>query len=36
MTENLGRAIGWDDEITSDGEFSIIPDGNYPFTIIGY
>ena len=36
MAEDLGRALGWDDEITSDGEFSIIPEGNYPFTVLGY
>ena len=37
MAEDLGREIGWDDEITSDGnEFTIIPEGTYPFTVLGY
>lgn len=34
---NMGRALGWDDEITSDGnEFSLIPEGEYPFTVLGF
>ena len=36
---NENKVIGWDDEITNDGEFSgeetkILPAGNYPFEVI--
>lgn len=36
MAENLGRALGWDDEITSDGDFVLIPEGEYPFLVKGF
>lgn len=37
MAEDLGKEIGWNDEITSDGnEFTLIPEGEYPFTVLSF
>ena len=39
MADKENKVIGWDDEITDDGEYSgeelvVLPDGNYPFEVI--
>jgi hypothetical protein len=40
MTENsneVGRELGWDDEIANDGnDFTLLPAGDYPFTVTSY
>ena len=37
MTQDKGRAFGWDDEIVSDGsEPELIPEGEYPFTVLNF
>lgn len=34
MEQNMGREFGWDDVIENDGgEWVILPDGEYPFTV---
>ena len=34
---DIGREIGWDDEITNDGEeFVILPPGDYDFTVTAF
>ncbi len=30
---DLGSEIGWDDEITRESEFVLLPEGNYDFTV---
>lgn len=30
------RELGWDDEITKDSDFVIIPEGDYQFTVAGF
>lgn len=36
MTEALERSYEWDDEISADGGFVDLPDGDYPFTIVSF
>lgn len=33
MAENTGRELGWNDVIENDGEFTLLPTGDYPFTV---
>ena len=33
MAENKGREFSWDDEITLDDEFTILPEGDYYFRV---
>ncbi|MHB1324014.1 MAG: DUF669 domain-containing protein [Coriobacteriia bacterium] len=35
MTDTVDRAYDWDDEIENDGgDFTLLPNGEYPFTVI--
>lgn len=36
MADNteLGEAMDWDDEVSDEGGFTVLPDGTYPFEII--
>lgn len=37
MAENIERELGWDDEIEKDGgEFIILPEGDYNFTVTAF
>lgn len=31
--ENEGREFGWEDEIKNDSEFTLLPEGDYSFTV---
>lgn len=33
MAEDMGRELGWDDEITVDDEFVLLPEGDYRFRV---
>lgn len=33
MAESEGRELGWDDEIQKDSEFTLLPEGDYSFTV---
>lgn len=33
---DFDRELGWDDEITNDSEFTLLPEGDYIFTVQGY
>lgn len=33
MAEVEGRELGWEDEISQESEFIVLPEGDYPFTI---
>ena len=36
-TENsIDRALDWDDEISQENEFVILPDGEYNFKVTGF
>ena len=30
------RALNWDDEITKDSDFKLLPDGEYPFKVVNF
>lgn len=36
MSENIERELGWDDEISRESDFTIIPEGDYDFTVTGF
>ena len=36
MAEDLGKALSFDDEITKENDFELIPDGDYSFTVLSY
>ena len=36
MAEDLGKALDFEDEITKENEFELIPDGDYNFTVLSY
>lgn len=36
MTADTGKALGFDDEVTQENEFQILPDGDYEFTVTSY
>ena len=33
---NMGRELGWDDEIERDSEFTLLPEGDYDFEVISF
>ncbi len=36
MSELIERELGWDDEISRESDFTIIPEGDYNFTVTGF
>lgn len=36
MSEIIERELGWDDEISRESDFTIIPEGDYDFTVTGF
>lgn len=36
MAETIERELGWDDEIVKDSEFTLIPAGDYRFTVTAF
>ena len=39
MTDNIDRALDWDDQIENDssgGDFITLPAGEYPFEVVGF
>lgn len=38
MTTNIGpdRELGWDDEISQESEFQLLPAGDYEFTVTNF
>ena len=36
MSEIIERELGWDDEISRESDFTIIPEGDYNFTVTGF
>ncbi len=36
MADNFERELGWDDSIEKDSEFSLLPAGDYDFTVVSF
>lgn len=36
MSEIIERELGWDDEISRESDFTVIPEGDYDFTVTGF
>lgn len=34
--DNIERELGWDEEISKESEFTLLPDGNYNFTVVSF